>query len=121
MKVRCVKLLDGFGRLQDNSPWLTLGKVYLVLEMYFGAVGRRSFRLLGDGLNGPALFQWECFGFVSHSVPPQWIIIAKDNGSILLTPKLWSENRFWERYYDQEAEALKVFDQERRKMAEVEP
>jgi hypothetical protein len=120
MKVRCVKLIDAFGRPQESSPWLTLGKVYPVLEMYFAADGRRLVRLVGDGLNGPALFQWECFEFVSHSVPPLWIIVTTNDGSILLTPKLWSENRFWERYYDQEAEARKVFDQERRKMAEAE-
>jgi len=74
--------------LDTKSAWLTVGKVYLVLEIYFEAKGRRLLRLLGDGRNGPALFPWECFEFVSLTIPSGWKIVASSADLIKLTTQV---------------------------------
>jgi len=49
MKVRCVKLLDALGRPQERSAWLTLGKVYHVLEIVQDMRKKWLLRVPGDG------------------------------------------------------------------------
>src|ERR1700722_5571273 len=118
MKVRCVRIFDPRGNPLEQSPWLTIGKVYIVLSVIFDigtAPGRPlRLRLVGDGRNGLALFRWDEFEIVSSIIPPTWIIFPGPASLIYLTPEPWTQPSFWDRYYNDDAEALKVFDQERR-------
>ena len=74
MKVRCVKLLDSRGNPQERSPWLTVGKIYHVLAVQQGTDGQWLLCLVGDGLNGVALFRLGQFEITSSKIPATWIV-----------------------------------------------
>ena len=63
----------------------------------------------------------QCFEFVSHRVPPPMGHCRKRQWLYHADSKPVGRKKFLGRYYDQEAEALRVFNQERRKMAEADP
>lgn len=116
MKVRCVKLVDSKGKPQEQSPWLTLGKVYHVLSVTFGTQEKWLLRMVGDGLNGVALFPLEQFEIVSPAIPGTWIVTWNSKGVFELTTEAWRQSGFWERYYDRDPEAVHIFKEEQRKI-----
>ena len=119
MKVRCIKLLDSRGNAQEKSPWLTVGKVYHVLSLVFGTQQKWLVRLIGDGLNGVALFPLDQFEIVSPKLPGQWVVTWAANGVFELTAEAWSRPGFWEQFYDQDAEARKIFEQEKNNIVQA--
>lgn len=121
MKVRCVRLLDSSGKPQEKSGWLTIGKVYHVLEVIQNSRGKWMFRLLGDEPNGPALFQFEEFEIVASKIPASWTIAWGKDGFFELTPEAWRQTGFWEKYYDRNPDAIQVFEEEKRKLIDEGP
>ena len=121
MKVRCVQLIDAFGKPQERSDWLTKGKVYQVLSVYQGADRKWKLRLVGDGLNGVALFSMEGFEVMTSTIPPTWIASWGNQGAFDMSPEPWTRVGFWEDFYDQKPYALKIFEEEVRKIVESEP
>jgi len=113
MKVRCVRLMTHDGKPQDESCWLTIGKIYDVLEVSFD--GEWLLRLMGDGPNGVALFQLEIFEVVDPHIPPNWIATWGNNRTFCLSPRPWTDTGFWERYYDRDPKAVQTFEEERRR------
>ena len=111
MKVRCVRLVDIKGRVQETSPWLTLGKVYHVLEIILGAVQKCHLRLIADGRNRTALFPMDDFEIVSPIVPTSWIV-TWNKGALKFAPNAWTKAGFWERFYDGEPAEIQIFDEE---------
>ena len=114
MKVRCVKLLDARGEPQEKSPWLTIGKIYVVLAVELSLTGRWMFRVVSDGANGVALFPLDSFEIVTANLPPNWIISWKSNGFFQIAPETWMEAGFWERFYDRDEQAATLFERERK-------
>ncbi len=121
MKVRCKKLIDSRGNPQERSPWLTLGKVYHVLEVVQDIHGNWQLRAEGDGINGPALFRLEQFEIISAKVPDTWVVRWNDKGVFSLTSEAWSQLGFWERFYDRDPEARKVFEEEKTRILRADP
>jgi len=121
MKVRCIKLLDSRGNPQTQAPWLTVGEVYQVMSVILGTDAKWALRLVGDGLNGLALFRLEEFEIVSAKIPSSWIVTWSSKGVFELTTEPWCQSGFWERYYDKDPEAVRIFENERRKIIEADP
>jgi hypothetical protein len=121
MKVRCIRIFDSRGNPVERSSWLTIGKTYPVLSMIFQSNGERLLRLIGDGQNGVALFKWESFEVVTSDVPANWRIDLDEHGRVELAPKPWITLGFWNRFYDQDAEAIRIFQEERKKIIDAEP
>lgn len=46
MRVKCIRLLDAFGREVQSSPWLALGRVYHVVSVEIDADGKRCYELV---------------------------------------------------------------------------
>ena len=69
MKIRCIKLVDGFGKDAIHSQWEKVGAVYDVLSLEIGLDGRSLVRFVGDRENIPALRPLEQFEIVDHSIP----------------------------------------------------
>jgi hypothetical protein len=113
MKAECVRLLGNDGEPQDQSCWLTIGKRYEVLEILFFRDRGWLLRLIGDVPNGVALFQLEMFEIVDPRIPPNWIATWGDKGTFCLSPRPWTDTGFWERYYDRDPKAIKIFEEER--------
>ena len=57
----------------------------------------------------------------SFKIPPTWIIRLGPGGWIELTPKPWAQTGFWERYYDGDADARTIVEEEWRKIIEADP
>ena len=72
-----------------------------------------AFRLIGDGKGGVALFPAESFEVVSPAVARTWNTSWSSNGFFQLTPERWTRAGFWERFYDQEPDAVRIFEEER--------
>ena len=77
--------------------------------------------LVGDGLNGIALFPLDQFEVVSQKIPPTWVVTWSNKGYFELTTDAWSEAGFWERFYDGDPVARKKVEDEMRKIVEAEP
>ena len=76
---------------------------------------------MGDGLNGVALFRLEQFEVMTPKIPPTWVVAWSKNGSFYLRPEHWNQPSFLERYYDKDPEAIRIFEEERRKIIEADP
>ena len=100
----------------EGAPWLMIGKIYTVLSVSFGTESAPTLRLIGDGQNGVALFRWEEFEVVSSIIPPTWIIYPGPKSTVELLPEPWTQPRFWERYYDGDPDAVRIFEEETRKI-----
>jgi hypothetical protein len=111
MKVQCSRLVNPHTGMQErNDAWLTIGKVYDVLSVYFDDQHGLQFRLLGSQAI-PALHHIGQFEVVSTSLPPNWIAVVSD-GVFELGPKRWLERGFWERFFDNVPDAVKAFEEE---------
>lgn len=113
MKVSCIKLLNYRGATQTTSSWLTLGKIYIVLTIERDNDASWMVRLIGDGKSGVALFPLDSFDVVSAAVSSTWIASWSDTGLFQLAPERWTRAGFWERYYDLEPDAVRIFEEER--------
>jgi hypothetical protein len=118
-KVECARLIQGTtgtelaGRHRDS--WLTIGKTYIVLEVYVACGEEVLFRCIAD--NGtPALFHARSFETKGSRLPSSWIGRVDTNGTFQLTPARWARPGFWEDYFRDLPEALYDFTEEVAKM-----
>jgi len=121
MKVRCTKLLDTRGAEQAQSAWLTVGKIYHVLSLLQDVHGRWLLRLMGDTEPGVGLFLLEQFEIVSRRLAPMWIVNWNKVGVFELTPETWTAPEFWERYFDHDPAAKRIFTDEVCKIVTADP
>lgn len=115
MRVRCVRLLDARGKPQNESAWLTVGKLYDVLAV-LQSDEDWLLRLIGDEPQGLALFRLDQFEIVSPRVPSSWIAVWEEDGFFELSPEAWTKPGFWEDYYNKESGAINIFEEERKKI-----
>ncbi|ODP30923.1 hypothetical protein A9762_27480 [Pandoraea sp. ISTKB] len=117
MKVKCIRLLDAFGREVEFSPWLKLGRTYCVMSIEIDPLGRRSYGIITSAREGewPSMggHQAECFDVVSTMVPSNWRQKIHENGSISIAPGAWLQTGFLDAFYDREPAAYLIFERER--------
>ena len=121
MKVRCKLLLDSVGRRQESSPTLTLDKTYHVLSVILDVHGTWLVRLIADDNEMVGLFPLRLFEVTSATVPGSWIATWNERGVFELTAEQWNSIGFWDRFYDRDADALRVFEQERERIVASDP
>ena len=109
MKVRCIKLVDGFGQPVSRSSWVSVGHVYHVLEV-LASPERTRIRIVGDSKT-PALYHLEMFELVSGVIPAVWTVSSLRVGHFCICPKSWSADGFWEAYFDGNPEAGDAFQE----------
>lgn len=119
MKVRCIRILDAVGEPQNKSGWLTIGRIYHVLELFQDS-DRWLLRLMGDEPNGLALFRLDEFEMVSSKIPNSWIITWAQGGMLHLRPKCWSTSLL-ERYYDRDRDAIRIIEEEWKEIIDADP
>jgi hypothetical protein len=97
MKVKCNKIFinntDG-SELYSQDEWLTIGKEYIVLCLYFSHDGALEYQIEGDnGFLG--IFEAEYFDVLSRYIPSNWEIVTKIFPSghyyLKLSPSLWNK------------------------------
>ena len=113
MRVKCVKIINEHTKQElEKSPWLTLGKEYIVLAMEV-YTNKNYFLLVDDSENkSPGLHDTKQFKMVSHSIPSNWQINTGDLEITTLGPKLWQDPTFWEKCYEGDESALEVYKRE---------
>jgi hypothetical protein len=115
MKVKCQKIInEQTQQEQSASPWLTVGKEYIVLmiEVYSN---KNYFLMIDDSSNeAPHLQDAKQFEVISHHIPSNWQINAGDLEITTLGPSTWQEPSFWERCHDGDESALEIYKFEAR-------
>jgi hypothetical protein len=121
MKVKCLKIINEHTQKEQNtSPWLTVGKEYLVLaiEVY---QTKNYFLLIDDSEDkAPGLHDAKQFEVISYRIPTNWQINPGDLEIMTIGPKSWQEPGFWERCYEHDESALEIYKHEARIIREVE-
>lgn len=117
MKVKCIRLLDVFGREVEFSPWLTLGRVYHVMSIEIGKDGKRSYGIVTSDreVEWPSMggHPAECFEIVSTIVPSNWRPTINIQGVIIFAPEAWQVSRFFADFCDRDPAVYPIFERER--------
>jgi hypothetical protein len=111
MKVRYVEAQMEQAKDEDYSRWLTDGGTYVVLSVELEMHGSWMLRLMGDSANEVALFPLQSFEVVSDEIPRSWVV-RSESSFLYLGPTPWFEASFWERFYDRDPDALRIFDEQ---------
>jgi hypothetical protein len=111
MKVRCTKLKARHSEFpnRNGDGWLTIGRDYVVLEVY-GRPSGVEYRLIGDDGLTPAIHSAEQFEIISPEIPNGWIFQMRADLSWVLRPFAWAEQSFWASYFDGDASAQSTFN-----------
>jgi hypothetical protein len=121
MKVRCKQIINEHTQQQQAaSPWLTIGKKYIVLaiEVY---PTKNLYLLVDDSSNqAPGLHDARQFEVTSHAIPSNWVINPGDLEVVTIGPKAWQESDFWEACYNGNSIALDIYKHEARIIYEEE-
>lgn len=114
MKVKCVNIYDEFLKEFVSTNYsLTIGKDYLVIAMYINPKEDVYYRLLDNDPDGrSALFDASQFNVVSDVIPPNWRVTQNKTGTITFSPLAWKVPGFWEKFYEYDPEAKKIYEKE---------
>ncbi|AIQ17237.1 hypothetical protein H70357_11660 [Paenibacillus sp. FSL H7-0357] len=88
---------------------LSMNKIYIVFSVETSKNGEEFFRVEND-VNQIVPYSISLFKVVSAKVNSDWILWNKPNNSSALLPKQFAYLRFWEDYYNDELEALSIFN-----------
>jgi hypothetical protein len=113
MRVVCEKILTATDAVPAlSSPWLTVDKEYLVLEVIAAPMRRVLLRLEDDSGPGPSVYDARMFRTTSAAIPPSWIATLGADGSLRLGPESWLRDGFWEDYFEGDRTAIESFVKE---------
>lgn len=111
MTVKCHQLINSItGEIDTSSPWLTIGKTYVVLAVLCEPGRDVLFRLIGDDERTPGLFGSRLFTCVDSQLPLSWGASLSKNGAVELAPEEWLAEGFWEDYFNGVREAEIAFE-----------
>ncbi|WP_326596429.1 hypothetical protein [Streptomyces sp. NBC_01803] len=119
MKVRFTRS-EGLepGALQGAGA-LKPGEEYVVLEVFSQHGKDTSFRMEYSPRESCAVFDSRLFTITSAKMPPSWIFFQLASGSFSLCPEPWSDQGFWEAFYDREQWAVAAYETEKQKILAV--
>ncbi|MEK5029632.1 hypothetical protein [Paenibacillus sp. FSL M7-1046] len=93
----------------EKTENLSMNKKYIVYSVETSINGEKFFRVEND-INQVVPYSISLFKVVSDKVNSDWILWNKPNNSSALLPKQFAYLSFWEDYYNDELEALKIFN-----------
>jgi len=110
MRVRCVQIISPVTRkVVADHPSMRVGVEYTVLEVAARPGGDSSLRI-HHGDESPGIWDSAMFETTDPTVPSVWVAQLSDSGSLRLAPPRWLQRGFWERYFDDEHEAVGIFE-----------
>lgn len=102
-----VRLLE-----EISEEALNAGQDYVVASLEI-TKSYRNYRIYSDIRESPILFSWDLFRIVDHDIPAVWEFHYNNERNFMkICPPSWSVMGFWERYFDAEPEAIKIFSDE---------
>jgi len=93
-----------------EQSWLRAGAEYAVQAIYFDPDQGVRYRIISDDAATPALFVASAFTVIDGRIPESWRAHAYSGGSFVVGPVAWQEPGFWERLFDGDTEARRLFD-----------
>jgi hypothetical protein len=91
-----------------ESPWLTVGRTYVVIEVYADCQKPIFLRVMCDDGRTPGLEDCRQFETIDSTIPSDWSIRADARG-LRLGPKEFREAGFWEAFFDGNGAAVAKF------------
>lgn len=96
----------------ESDAWLTEGQIYIVLSIFSNEYGIQ-YRIMAGNVPIPALHPAYLFKVVNNYISSSWVINVGDDGSFLeMGPQAWQDPGFWENYFDDDPDAIKIFEKE---------
>ena len=129
MKIQCTKLIDAYtGQEKKSDDWLTVGKVYSVVSLYFN-IGESNedippmrIKVNGDMENKTSeISDPDCFEIIDNSFSENFgFFVDKVLLKIIIEPKAWLEyispideyRGFWEDLFESEHKAVVLYRKE---------
>lgn len=104
------------GEAVASSSWLRLDIEYAVVGLL--AVPGRSVELqvIGEGGHPPTWWPSDMFMTSDAALPSTWVAQVGEGGVLRMGPAPFLAEGFWERYFDREPEAMRVYDEELTRM-----
>ncbi|ULO07113.1 hypothetical protein H1230_29945 [Paenibacillus sp. 19GGS1-52] len=93
----------------EKKENLSINIKYMVYSVETSINGEELYRLEND-IKQVVPYSVSLFDIVSEKVNSDWILWNKPNNSAALLPKQFAYLSFWEDYYNDELEALKIFN-----------
>ena len=116
MKVKCIRLENSFNEETNYSPWLEIGKSYIVVSIFINEHGEKAFGIIPTGrpidINILSSHSSKCFDILSTTIPSSWSPWIASNSSTGISPKSWQEQDFMDRLLDGDNLALDLFKKE---------
>ena len=114
MKVKCIKIYNShIKKFEETSPWITIGKEYIVLEISINPGSEIYYRLVGDNPDeSPGLYDAIQFEVTSNKLPSTWRVEQMKSGDLYLSPLPWQIKGFWEDCYDLDPKSLEIYRRE---------
>ena len=110
---------DASGESVEFSPWLTLGKIYLVLSTISSSNSVSMFQIVtsdrDDAIHSLGYWPAVCFEVLTEYRPTSWRARTIGN-TIELSPAAWQIDGFLEALYDGDKAAKLIFESERNLM-----
>lgn len=116
MVVKCIKIFDSKRNIIEYSNWIKLGGVYTVLEIYYEQNKNIMYRIITEDNGVPALFEHDMFEVLNGIIPDNWVVYSKMSHCITIGPEAWSNDDFWESYFNVEKSAIECYNQEVKKI-----
>lgn len=114
MIIRCISLQESGGQIVDSSPWLKVGREYIVLSIEDNSQGERYYVIEPHSghLDSLGFFPSLDFEVIDESWPEAWVEDSS-GGETSIAPKEWQRAGFWEEFHDGEKQALDSYREER--------
>ncbi len=113
MIIKCNKLISATTKEEMIvSPWVTLGKKYIVLGLQINKHRGVMALIKSDHHNQPIFVDLDGFEIVSQQMSKNWVVKVVDNFYHYLLPKNWSYEDFLGDLEDEKPKAMKLFQEE---------
>lgn len=110
MLVRCERVIGPLGPVAVSS-WLTVGGIYPVVSMLFRSSPTPQVQVHDDS-GGPSWWRRSMFAQVTGSIPRNWAVQMKQDGSVRFAPSRFVVEGFWESFFDGDAGAEAIYAEE---------
>lgn len=117
MRIICRKIISATTKkdLGESSPWLKLGKEYIVLAINLIEELGIEIYIQTDHFDEPKFFDIDGFEFVDQSIPSSWVAKISQvyhRKVMTMLPKNWNYESFFEDIGNEEPHAMELFTQE---------
>lgn len=112
MKVICEKIIDEIKNEEiESSPFLTIGKEYVVLGIHIDGLGIQKYQIISDDNDDvPILTNISQFKIICNKIPKCWRVDINLNGNLYFSSEEWMGDSFWDDLYDEKPEAIAIYE-----------